>query len=550
MLSELFIENYILIPRLEIRFQAGFNAITGETGAGKSILLGALALILGQRADSQSLLDPSKKCIIEGVFTDTTPVINDFLTQNDLDQNEQLIIRREIAPGGKSRAFVNDTPVQLSQFKALGDLLVDVHSQHSTLYLNESGFQLTVIDHFAGNDQLLTGYHTAYATFVRLVKHRDQLAEAARRLATEVDFLQFQYDELVAARLIPDEKEHLEAELETLVHAEEIKTRLHQVSEGLNQGETNTVSHLKSMHALVRQVAALYPAATQGESRLGACIIELDDLGDELTALAEKITHDPERILLVQERLDILYRLEHKHHVNSSAALCEVRDAIGHRLNAIQTGGENLTAVEKEVSEARTRLHDKAKKLSESRLNSFNKFTSEVQRHLASIGMTSARLKVDHQLLAEPGAAGTDRIVFLFNANPDGELRPIAKVASGGELSRLMLAVKATLSARSLVGTIIFDEIDSGVSGDIAARLGTMMRRMGEGAQLIAITHLPQIAAKASSHYKVSKLNINGETRSDITQLNEQERVDELAGMLGGATPSAEARATAKQLMG
>jgi len=382
------------------------------------------------------------------------------------------------------------------------------------------------------------------------LKQRDLLAEEGRRQATEVDFLQFQFDELIAARLIPDEKEQLEAELETLVHAEEIKTKLHQVSEGLNQGESTSVSQLRSMLALVRQVTALYPVVSLSESRLGACIIELDDVGDELTALAEKITHDPERIMLVQERLDILYRLEHKHHVNSSAALCEVRDTLGSKLAAIQTGGENLEQAERELTEARVQLHELAKALSESRVNAFSHFTEQVLSHLGSIGMTTARLKIDHQLLAEPNDTGTDRIVFLFNANPDGELRPIAKVASGGELSRLMLAVKATLSARSLVGTIIFDEIDSGVSGDIAARLGTMMRRMGEGAQLIAITHLPQIAAKASSHYKVSKLNINGETRSEITQLNEQQRVEELAGMLGGATPSAEARATAKQLMG
>ncbi|HBZ66390.1 MAG TPA: DNA repair protein RecN [Bacteroidales bacterium] len=549
MLSELFIENYILIPRLEIRFETGFNAITGETGAGKSILLGALSLILGQRADSQSLLNPAKKCVIEGVFNLTSPLINNYLNELDLDVLEQLIIRREIAPGGKSRAFINDTPVQLSQLKSLGDLLVDVHSQHSTLYLNESGFQLSVIDHFAGNDRLLNEYHTAYSNYQRLQHHCNELSESARKQAAEVDFLQFQLGELSSAKLLPNEKEGLEEELETLTHAEEIKSRLHQVAEGLNQGDEPVVSQLKAMLSLIRQVATLYPSAAVLLTRLNASIIELDDLGDEMMTLTSKINYDPERIGVVQERLDLIYRLEHKHHVSSTDALISLYNDIALRLQDIQSVGDNLLAAEKELVAASTIMLDLAGKLTESRRKVFESFEKSVLHNLGSIGMATARLKVDYQSLAEVNENGADRIVFLFNANPDGELRPIAKVASGGELSRLMLSVKAALAKRSLVGTIILDEIDSGVSGDIATRLGTMMQRMGEGVQLIAITHLPQIAAKARSHYKVLKINTPEGTRSEIQYLAEVQRIDELAGMLGGASPSAEARATAKQLM-
>lgn len=549
MLSELFIENYILIPRLEICFETGFNTITGETGAGKSILLGALSLILGQRADSQSLLDPGRKCVIEGTFTNTSSHVNDYLKEQELDLLDQLIVRREIAPGGKSRAFINDTPVQLTQLKSLGELLVDVHSQHSTLFLNESGFQLSVIDHFAGNDKLLEGYRDAYNYSQRLQDHRNNLSESARKQAAEVDFLQFQFDELSAARLLPNEKEELEEELETLTHAEEIKSRLHQVAEGINQGDEPVVDKLKVMYSHIRQVASFNPTASAILNRLDACIIELNDLGDEMMSLTTKINYNPDRIGVIQERLDLIYRLEHKHHVSSTDALISLREDIAYRLQGIQSVGESLMAAEKELAAAKVKLLELAGKLSESRQKVFEPFVSAVLLNLGSIGMSAARLKVDHQSLTEVNENGADRIVFHFNANPDGELRPIARVASGGELSRLMLSVKAALADRSLVGTIILDEIDSGVSGDIASRLGTMMQRMGEGVQLIAITHLPQIAAKASTHFKVLKTNTPQGTRSEIQSLTESQRISEIAGMLGGASPSEEARATAKQLM-
>lgn len=549
MLSELFIENYILIPRLEIRFETGFNAITGETGAGKSILLGALSLILGQRADSQSLLDPEKKCIIEGTFNHSSSRVTDYLKEQELDVLDQLIVRREIAPGGKSRAFINDTPVQLAQLKQLGELLVDVHSQHSTLYLNETGFQLSVIDHFAGNDKLLNEYRNAYHDFQQLRDRCNELSEAAHKQAAEVDFLQFQFDELSAARLLPKEKETLEEELETLTHAEEIKSRLHQVAEGINQGDEPVVDQLKAMHSLIRQVTALYPLASTILSRLNACIIELNDLGDEMMSITTKINYDPERIGTIQERLDLIYRLEHKHHVSSTDSLIDLCDNIALRLQGIQSVGDSLVAAEKEFAVAKTKLLELAGKLTKSRQKVFEPFERAVLQNLGSIGMSVARLKVDYQSLAEVNDNGADRIVFLFNANPDGELRPVARVASGGELSRLMLSVKAALANRSLVGTIILDEIDSGVSGDIASRLGTMMQRMGEGVQLIAITHLPQIAAKAGSHFKVLKINAPEGTRSEIHSLTEDQRIAEIAGMLGGASPSEEARTTAKQLM-
>lgn len=549
MLSELFIENYILIPKLSIRFQTGFNAITGETGAGKSILLGALSLILGQRAESQVLLEPSRKCVIEGVFTATNQSVSAFLKENDLDENVQVIIRREITPGGKSRAFINDTPVQLAQLKELGDLLVDVHSQHSMLYLNESAFQLSVIDHFAGNGKSLVQYRQTYDEYQSLLRRRNRLAEEEKRQAAEADFLKFQWDELDTARLVPDEQSELETELETLTHAEEIKGRLHHVSEGLVNGEETIVAGLGSMTGIMKHVSVLFQPALPLLKRLEECAIELDDIGAELTTLTEKINYDPDRIVAVQERLDLIYRLEHKHRENTVAGLCSIRDSLAAQLEAIVSTGDELSLTEKQLNQCRDLLLRQSDELSRNRRKSFPAFTKAVLANLLEIGMANARLVVDHQSLAEPSENGSDRIVFLFNANPDGDLRPVAKIASGGELSRLMLAIKAVLSKQSLVATIIFDEIDTGVSGEIASRLGQVMQRMGEGIQLIAITHLPQIAAKASTHFKVFKTTGDGVTRTSITELSHDERIDELAGMLGGTTAKTEARTTAKQLM-
>lgn len=549
MLSELSIENYILIPALQITFKRGFNAITGETGAGKSILLGALSLILGQRADSQSLLDPTRKCVIEGVFIEAGEAVHDLLKQFDVDDSNSVIVRREIAPNGKSRAFINDTPVQLTQLKELGDRLVDVHSQHSTLYLNEAGFQLSVIDHFAGNDNLQASYRKAFDQYQLLLHQQNELALEDQHQAAEVDFLRFQFDELEKARLMPGEQEQWESELETQLHAEEIKARLHQVAQGLVEGEDNVSATLKSLESLLKQLSGMYLPSVSLHNRLETCAIELADIGHEVASLSEKISYDQARIAELQERLDLIYRLQHKHRVGSVTELCVLRDSFALRLSSIASLADKLAESEKKTKAARQETVRLAEKLTDSRRQSFDAFSQTVIRHLASVGMPQARLTIEHQLLNDLTESGSDRITFLFNANPGSEMRPLSKVASGGELSRLMLAVKTTLANRSLVGTIIFDEIDTGVSGETAARLGKVMQQLSRGVQLIVITHLPQIAAKAATHFMVSKVTIEGQAYSTMTELNENERVEEIATMLGGTSASAEARATAKQLM-
>ncbi|MDD2964080.1 MAG: DNA repair protein RecN [Bacteroidales bacterium] len=549
MLSELSIENYVLIPSLKIKFGQGFNVITGETGAGKSILLGALSLILGQRADSHSLLNQSRKCVIEGVFTQLGVVVNEWLQYHELDDGDSVILRRELAPGGKSRAFINDTPVQLSQLKELGDLLVDVHSQHNTLFLNEAGFQLAVIDHFADNNSLLAGYKKAFLRYHDLLKQRETLVAEEKRKATESDFLQFQLDELMQARLKQGEQEEFEEELKTLTHAEEIKAKLSAITEGLISADQNLVGNLKVIENLLKQVTLIYPPVAQLGDRLQSCLIELSDIGDEIAAKGEKMSYNPERIAVLQERLDLIYRLEHKHRVNSVAELIAIQESLASQLNSLASLSEELAEIERQVALSKTEAHTLAVGLSDRRSNSFNSFSRAVLDNLAQVGMPHARLIVSHQVLPEMNEWGTDRIEFLFNANPGGELRQLSKIASGGELSRVMLAVKAVLANRSLVGAIIFDEIDTGVSGETASKLAAVMHQMSQGVQLIVITHLPQIAARGDCHFRVFKTINDGQTCSNIDQLDFNQRVDELAGMLGGDAVLAEARATAKQLL-
>jgi DNA repair protein RecN (Recombination protein N) len=549
MLINLHIENYALIRESDIQFGQGFVAITGETGAGKSILLGALGLLLGQRADAAVLADKGRKCVVEARFDIEGLGLQPLFDEADVDYDDTLILRREILPSAKSRAFANDTPVQLPFLKQLGARLIDIHSQHQTLTLGDSHFRLSLLDTLAGGSEREC-YEDAYRTYSRLKRDLEELTAAEAQNRKEQDYLQFQFDELNEARLQPDEQASLEQESQLLAHAEAVREGIATAAAAVDdETEQSVLARLRQAKSALGHVAQYHSQADELLKRLESSLIELDDINSELQSAADGITYSPERQQEVDDRLALLYRLQKKHGVDSVAALIQLRDELDQRLQGISTLDERIQTLMEEVDKAFAQVQQTADRLTASRTKASRLLEKNILPTLHELGMPEARFEVEIKPMATYGSTGHDTVAFLFNANRGGELRDVAMVASGGELSRLMLAVKSMLTSHSLLPTVIFDEIDTGVSGDISVAVGTIMQRMAQRMQVVAITHLPQIAARASQHLKVYKQTADDRTVSRIRELEPQERVTEVATMLSSDPPTKAALQTAKELM-
>ncbi|QRY56922.1 DNA repair protein RecN [Sphingobacterium siyangense] len=540
MLDTLHIRNYALINELEIQFDKGLNMITGETGAGKSIIMGALSLILGNRAEGKHFFDPTKKCVIEGEFKIGPYQLLRFFEENDLDYADHTIIRREISPDGKSRAFINDSPVTLAILKALGEQLIDVHSQHATLQINTEDFQFLVVDSVAGSFGLKQSYRESFFAYKKAKKELEEFKDLVKKAAIEQDYFQFQFDELDAARLVADEQGQLEVQQRQLENAEDIKRALTGASHLLENEDTAVLSRLKETMSQVEGIASFLPEAADLAARLKSTWIELKDVAAELSSLEEDTQIDEGTLLEINERLSLLYSLQKKHHVDSVEELIKLRDDLESKLFAINSSDEQLERLEKEVLAKLAITQKNAKELSAARRKVLEMIAKDVQATLSNVGMPNARLQINLEPLKEGDMreSGMDSIQFLFSANKGQALQSIHKVASGGELSRVMLAIKSLVAKTSALPTIIFDEIDTGISGEVALRVGEVMESLAENMQVIAISHLPQIAAKGAAHYKVYKEDKANRTISNIVRLDQEGRVKEIAQMLSGTNPT------------
>lgn len=549
MLKSLSIKNYALIDKAEIEFGPGFTVITGETGAGKSIMLGALGLVLGQRSDVSVIRDKENKCVVEGTFNISRYNLQALFKEEDVDFDEETVLRREILPSGKSRAFVNDTPVNLNFVKSLSDQLIDVHSQHQNLLLGENKFQLNVVDTVAGNKELLETYRSTYQVFKSLIADKRQLEDMNSRQRTDQDYWDFQYKQLEEAKLQPGEQELLEQELQQMTHVEDIKSALSRASFMLYENEQPMVQELYKLLEELRKISTYLSGGHELITRLESAYIEIKDIAEEITELGADVEYDPERQQVVQERLDLIYALQQKHHVDTVEALIEIKDDLSSKLEQLASYDEELSRVDHEIEKAKDELSKQAKALSKSREGKFKEIESVVQSRLRELGMPNARFAVINHLHKDFGSDGLDEISFLFSANKSGHLTDIPKVASGGEISRVMLCVKSLLSSAKGLPTIIFDEIDSGVSGEIADRMGRIMQAMGHNIQVISITHLPQIAGKGNRHFKVFKTESDHQTISSVKLLQNDERLTEIAGMLSGSRVTDAALENARFLM-
>ena len=556
MLQTLHIENYALIRETDISFGPAFVAITGETGAGKSILLGALGLLLGQRADTAVLADKERKCIVEAQFDIAGLNLKPLFDEADIDYDDRLILRREITPAAKSRAFVNDTPVQLPFLKTLGTRLVDIHSQHQTLTLGDSSFRLSLLDSLSAHQDSLSSYTAVYREYSALKRDLEALTATEAQNRKEQDFLQFQFDELSAARLVADEQSALEQESQLLSHAESVREGLASAATLLDDdSEQAVLASLRQAKSALARIAPYHPDVDSLLTRLDSAFIELDDINTSLSSLADGISYSPERQQQVDERLALLYRLEKKHGVDSVEALIAIRDDLDRQLQSIASLDGRIQSLMEQVDQAFCRLQSAAELLTESRVAAGKYLSEQILPILRDLGMPEARFEVSLVPSATYGPMGHDSVSFLFNANRGGELRDLAKVASGGELSRLMLAIKAVCHPASqsishpAIQTLIFDEIDSGVSGDISVAVGAIMQRMAQHMQVVAITHLPQIAARADQHLKVYKESETDRTVSHIRELLPADRLTEIAVMLSSDPPTPAALQTARELM-
>lgn len=551
MLKSLFIQNFVLIDNLDICFNPGFSVITGETGAGKSIILGALSLVLGQRADGKSIKQGADKCVIEAVFDVAKYQLESFFLDNDLEyDSESCILRRELYASGKSRAFVNDSPVALAILKELGTRLIDIHSQHQNLLLGDNRFQLRVVDVMAENEILLILYKKEYTRYQGLRKELSNLKERAAQSKQEEDYIRFQLDQLEEANLQPDEQDELEQEQETLSHAEEIKSSLYRVSSCLDGEEQGVVSLLKESLSSMDALERYFPRAKEIAERLRSAYIDLNDLASEMEGLMEDVEFNPDRLAWVNERLDTLYALQQKHRVSSVEELIALRDQFRAQLADINSFDEQIAALEKQVQDSYKELLQQASVLSEQRKIASVAFAQQLVQMVAPLGMPHTRFQVDVVPRKEPESDGMDEIRFMFSANKSMALQPVAQTASGGEISRLMLCIKAMIAGFTALPTIIFDEVDTGVSGDIADKMGHIMQDLGSKMQVFAITHLPQIAAQGKAHYFVYKEDVQDRTVTRIRPLDSEERIREVARMLSGSALTEASLANAKDLLG
>lgn len=548
MLKQLQVQNYALIDSLTLELQSNLTAITGETGAGKSILLGALGHILGQRADLKSLRDQSKKCIIEASFHVADYQLERFFEQHDLDYSTTTILRREILPSGKSRAFVNDTPVQLAQMKQLGEKLVDIHSQHQTLQLRNQAFQLEIIDAFAHTEKALSEYKRIYKQFKKQQKELNSKREELQQIAKDQDYFSFQLSEFEGLELENIDQDELEQELSQLSHVEEIKSALFEGTRLLDGEEFSAIDQVKQALQELTKIANFGEVYEGFAHRLETVKIELQDLAQSVEQAQEQLEHDPERIQYLSDLQNRMYTLQQKHLVKTVEELIDVKTSLASKVTSADHLEETIHQLEKSLADTQGKLREAAEKLSEKRQKSFKKFEKEVHDLLAQLGMPHAHLEVD-RTERETDPTGIDSIEFLFTANKGSRAQPIGDVASGGELSRLMLCLKLILSKLKHLPTIIFDEIDTGVSGNIATKIADLMREMGKQMQVITITHLPQVAAKGVHHVKVFKQLEKDVTTTNLKPLNFDERIHEISVMLSGEEPTDAAKLNAKELL-
>ena len=551
MLKHLYIKNFTLIDELDISLYEGFSVITGETGAGKSIILGAIALLLGQRADSKTIKQGAEKCVIEAHFDLSRYNMQAFFDENDIEYDaDDCIIRRELTAAGKSRAFINDTPVALSMLKELGDQLMDVHSQHQNLLLNKQDFQLEVVDIIADDAAQLAKYQQTYTAYQAAEKELAELQAAIERNRENRDFLQFQYEELENAHLVEGEQEELEQRSDTMEHSEDIKSALYTTDNALSADQNGVIEQLRSSLSALRSIEAVYPEVGDLIQRIDSSYIDLKDVAHEISSLLESVDFDPAELDQVNNRLDRIYELEKKYHVDAIEALIEKREMLHQQLQAIENGDESLDEVKARVSQLEAQARKEAAALTKLRTKAAKKIEDEMQKRLVPLGMPHVRFSIQLTTI-ELGVNGCDRVSFLFSANTSTPLQPVSQVASGGEIARVMLSLKAMISGAVKLPTIIFDEIDTGVSGKTAEMMAQIMKEMGgHGRQVISITHLPQIAALGSVHYKVEKNETANGTTSKMRQLDADERVREIAQMLSGSDVSEAAIQNAKALLG
>ena len=550
MLRALQIENYALIRSLEIAFDKGFTVITGETGAGKSILMGALSLILGSRAETDVLHDKTRKCIVEGVFDIEGLSLQGFFEENDLDYQPLTTLRREINEHGKSRAFINDAPVNLTTLRTLASSLIDIHSQHQNLLLLDSTFRLGILDQYADNASLRTNYHNALTHYLQVEQQRQELKTACAEAALRQEYLQFTLDELDKAQLQSDEQEQIEQSIRLLSHAEEIKTHLYAATQQLSESEQgNVLQELKAIQSECQPLHGLGPDIDDILRRLDEAIVELGDISYEISRKESEVEVNPAELERLNERIDLIYTLQHKYQVDSVSGLLELAEKLRQELTQQSDNEERLHELERESTQAEQAARNLATQLSKSRQKAIPAFQKELGQRLSQLGMPDSRIEIRLEQDTEMHPSGIDRISILFSANKGVEPADLSKVASGGEMSRIMLALKSIITDSTLLPTVIFDEIDTGISGETANKVAAVMHALSLRHQVIAITHLPQIAAKGDQHYRVFKENRGGQAVTDLQLLEGDSRVEALAGMLGGDHITDTARATARELL-
>ncbi len=553
MIQSLHIEHYALIDRLDISWHSGFSVITGETGAGKSIILGAIGLLLGERADTKAIKAGERRCMIEAEFELTDEqAAEEFFAQNDLDfDGSHCIVRRELTAEGKSRAFINDTPVNLSLLKELGSQLIDIHSQHQNLLLGKEDFQLNLLDTLAHNAEDLKKYKDLYAHYLTTRQQLKEAKELAQHSHEQEDYLRFQATQLAEAALKADEQEELEAEQEMLSHAEEIKRNLYMAQQCLEADEdANTLERVKQGISALQSASKVYAKVEELTRRLDSCYLELKDIADEIGQNADEVEYDPQRLEQVEERLDTLYSLQKKQNVDSVGELIQLQKNLEQQLALIDNSDEQITELEQALNEAQKAVMTQAKQLTMMRQEAKKTLEKDIVGRLIALGMPNVTFEVKLTQTAEPGWSGIDKVEFRFSANKNVPTQPLSQIASGGEIARVMLSLKALIASTAKLPTIIFDEIDTGVSGKIAEQMALMMQGMSrQGCQVVSITHLPQIAARGQHHYKVFKEEGDDSTLTHITELSATERIEEVAHMLSGSTLTEAALNNAKELL-
>ena len=553
MIQNLKIQNYALIKHLDIDFEKGMSVLTGETGAGKSIIIGALGLLMGQRADTKTIREGEQKCIIEGTFI--LPEKKDNLRQAlwfdemDIEYDTQCIIRREINVNGKSRTFINDTPAQLNQLKELASWLIDIHSQHENLLLRNDDFQRDIVDAVAGNGEIVRQYEKEYKNYKKLLNDLQQLTEQKENYDRTYDYVKFQYDQLEQAHLQPDELEALETEQQQLEHTEDILSALSTAISLLDYEESGVCQALKECVNRLKHVEHYLPSLPQLKQRLDSSSIEINDILSELTSLQEHTSFDPERLQIVEERIDLINNLLQKHHVQDTKHLLELKEQFAQTLEEHDNFDERLNMLNKQLAEQKEQLSSHANQLTGSRKKACPTIVAQVEKDLKTLGIQHARIEIRITPLADFTGSGIDDVRIFFAANKNQTLRPAQEIASGGEIARLMLCLKSITTQQQAIGTIVFDEVDTGVSGEVASNMGEIMRAMSEHRQVIVITHLPQIAAKGQQHYKVYKQDGETMTETHIKRLNNDERIEELAHLLSGDTLTQAALDNAKALL-